>query len=79
MKRKFGRCPHCARLIEITPTGSIKGIVALAGLAGLRVHPLIGIALGIAALIWGDEVETWIRARCPECSVALTIIGEVYG
>lgn len=79
MKRKFGRCPKCVRLIDITPTGSIKGIAALAGLAGRRVHPLVGIGLAIAGLIWGDQVEMLIRARCPECSVVLTIIGEVYG
>lgn len=78
MRLNLGRCPRCAKAVPFSPAGTFKGLALLAGLAGLRLHPAVGLAIGVAGLLWGDKLETWLKARCPECSSALTVVGQMY-
>ena len=41
---------------------------------------LAGKALGLfaASVLWGDQIETWFKAHCPECKVALRVLGAAY-
>ncbi len=79
MKKKHGRCPHCMAVYDITASGTVKGLAVLASLAGVRLNPWVALGLGLASLIWANAIEEWLNARCPECRVALEIIGETYG
>lgn len=78
MRHTLARCPHCIKAVALSPSGMLKGAALLAGLAALRLHPVVGLAVGLAGFIWGDKLEMWLKARCPECRSALTIVGELY-
>jgi len=78
--KKRAACPKCSEVFQFATSGTVKGIGVLgAALLGVRLHPLVGLGLAIASIVWGDKIEQAIQARCPACKVALEVIGTVYG
>lgn len=66
---------------DVTATGTVKGLgVVVAILFGIRLsNPLVALGLSAISLLWGNEIEQFVKARCPNCNVALKLIGDTYG
>lgn len=75
MRSKLGYCRQCCDHHSVPVTGAVTRLgLALAASSGIAAKKLgIALAVSLASLLFGDVIETWIRARCPACGVALQI------
>ena len=75
--KKHGFCAECNvhHAFEITGAFKYSGLVCSLGVAaGLKRADaaLLGIVL---TLLFADRFEEWLQARCPECGIALRVLG----
>jgi hypothetical protein len=78
--KKHAACPKCSQVFQLATSGTIRGAGVLgAALLGVRINPWVGVGLAIISILWGDKIQHMLQAWCPECKVALEIIGTVYG
>lgn len=76
MKVKSGLCPQCGRTHIFSITGAVKhcGLLCSLGVAtGLKRRDA-AVLVALASFLFGNKLEEWIKARCPECAVALQVI-----
>jgi hypothetical protein len=81
MSKAFARCNECRVIYDVTASGTVKGLgVVGAILFGIRLsNPIVALGLSAISLLWGNDIEQYIKARCPNCDVALKVIGETLG
>ena len=75
MVRKQGWCHDCGGWHEFEISGAIRATGIVIGLAGVVAakHPA-PLLLSFASALFGDAIEEWIAARCPECGVDLDLL-----
>ena len=73
---EMGLCPECHTYHKVEAPGALRGcgvLCSLAVAAGTK-HPGLALLLFGASLHFGDELERWLRARCPVCGIALRLV-----
>lgn len=78
---EFGFCPDCAVHHAVKAPGLFTRCGVLCSMAVLvgPKRPELGAALMLASLLFGDAIERWVRARCPECGSALRLAASIAG
>jgi len=78
--KKIGVCSCCGISHDVQVSGLIRTCgtaCALGSALGLR-KPELAI-LAVIIVLFGDEIEEWLRARCPNCGKALQLLAAVAG
>jgi hypothetical protein len=50
------------------------GLVCTLGVAVMQRNAGLGLAIALAGLVFSDEIDRFLRYRCPECGTALQLV-----